>query len=89
MVGILAPGKNWRFRTLGLRAQGSAIVLQLAMPIFSPYGSKDPNTSFLGPKYYGIVGIGALKPYHLGPWTLTVLNFHKKADLLGMLQSAR
>ena len=26
----------------------------------------------LGPKYYKVNGISALKPYQLGPWTLTV-----------------
>ena len=36
------------------------------------YGSKDPNNRVLGPKYYIINGIWALKPYSLGPWTLRV-----------------
>ena len=35
-----------------------------------PLGSKDPNNRALGPKYYSINGIWALKPYYLGPWTL-------------------
>ena len=35
-----------------------------------PQGSKDPNNRVLGPKYYIISGIWALKPYYLGPWTL-------------------
>ena len=35
-------------------------------------GSKDPNNGVLGPKYYNINGIWALKPYYLGPWTLRV-----------------
>ena len=34
--------------------------------------SKDPNNRVLGPKYYNIIGIWALKPYYLGPWTLRV-----------------
>ena len=38
----------------------------------SPRGSKDPNNRALGPKYYTINGIWALKPYHLGPWTLRI-----------------
>ena len=33
-------------------------------------GSKDPNNRVLGPKYYNINGIWALKPYYLVPWTL-------------------
>ena len=33
-------------------------------------GSKDPNNRVLGPKYYNINSIWALKPYYLGPWTL-------------------
>ena len=37
-----------------------------------PYGSKDPNKWVLGPKYYNMNGIWALKPYYLGPWTLRV-----------------
>ena len=37
-----------------------------------PRGSKDPNNKVLGPKYYTINGIWALKPYDLGPWTLRV-----------------
>ena len=35
-------------------------------------GSKDPNNRVLGPKYYNINGIWALKPCYLGPWTLRV-----------------
>ena len=35
-----------------------------------PGGSKDPNNRVLGPKYYTINGIWALKHYYLGPWTL-------------------
>ena len=30
-------------------------------------GSKDPNTRALEPKYCNISGVGALKPYYLGP----------------------
>ena len=37
-----------------------------------PSGSKDPNNKVLGPKYYGVNGIWALKPHYLGPWTLRV-----------------
>ena len=37
-----------------------------------PKGSKDPNDRVLGPKYYSINGILALKPYYLGPWTLRI-----------------
>ena len=33
-------------------------------------GSKDPNNGVLGPEYYAVDGIWALKPYYLGPWTL-------------------
>ena len=29
-----------------------------------------PNSMVLGPKYYNINGIWALKPHYLGPWTL-------------------
>ena len=36
----------------------------------NPKGSKDPNNGALGPKYYNINGIWALKPHNLGPWTL-------------------
>ena len=32
--------------------------------------SKDANNRALGTKFYSIHGIWALKPYHLGPWTL-------------------
>ena len=32
-------------------------------------GSKDPNIRVLGPKYYNMNGIWALKPHYLGPWT--------------------
>ena len=39
-----------------------------------PRGSKDPNNRVLGPKYYTINGIWALKPYYLGPWTFRVLK---------------
>ena len=35
-----------------------------------PSGSKDPNNRVVGPKYYDINGIWALKPCYLGPWTL-------------------
>ena len=35
-------------------------------------GSKDPNKRVLGPKYYNINGIWALKPYYFSPWTLKV-----------------
>ena len=34
---------------------------------------RDPNKMVLGPKYYNINGIWALKPYYLGPRTLRVL----------------
>ena len=32
-----------------------------------PYGSNDPNKGVFGPTYYVVDGIGALKPYYLGP----------------------
>ena len=35
----------------------------------------DPNNRVLGPKYYILNSIGALKPYYLGPWTLRVQTF--------------
>ena len=35
-----------------------------------PKGSKDPNNKVSGPKYYDTIGIWALKPHYLGPWTL-------------------
>ena len=35
-------------------------------------GSKNTNNMVLGSKYCNIHGIGALKPYYLGPWTLRV-----------------
>ena len=35
-----------------------------------PQGSKDPNIRVLGPKYYNMNGIWALKPHYSGPWTL-------------------
>ena len=41
-----------------------------------PQGSKDPNNRALGPKYYNINGIWALKPYYLGPWTLKEKSEH-------------
>ena len=52
----------------------------MAMPLLSllgpfpvlPEGSKDPNNGVLGPKYYDIDGIWALKRYYWGPWTLGV-----------------
>ena len=31
----------------------------------------------LGPKYYNIHGIWALKPFYLGPWTLRVAEGHE------------
>ena len=37
-------------------------------------GSEDPNSRVLGPKYYNINGIWALKHYYLGPWILRVLE---------------
>ena len=37
-----------------------------------PEGSKDSNNGALGPKFHTINGTWALKPYHLGPWTLRV-----------------
>ena len=37
-----------------------------------PQGSNDPNNRVLGPKYYNINGIWALKTYYLAPWTLRV-----------------
>ena len=36
----------------------------------SPEGPRTQIQRALGPKYYNIVGIWALKPYYLGPWTL-------------------
>ena len=39
-------------------------------PVAEPQGSKDPNNRVLGPKYYNVDGIWALKPHYLGPWTL-------------------
>ena len=33
---------------------------------------QNPNKRVLGPKYYSINGILALKPCYLGPWTLRV-----------------
>ena len=45
--------------------------INLDLPLaLSPRGSKDPSTRALGPKYYNINGIWALKPHYLGPWTL-------------------
>ena len=38
-------------------------------------GSKDPNNRALGPKYYNINGIWALKPPYLGPWTPRGLHY--------------
>ena len=40
-------------------------------------GSKDPNNRALGPTYYSINGIWALKPYDLGPWTLKEMCMRK------------
>ena len=37
-------------------------------------GSKDTNNMVFGSKYCHIHGIGALKPYYLGPWTLRVCH---------------
>ena len=37
-----------------------------------PYGSKGPNNVVLGPKYYNMHDIWALKPYDLGSWNLRV-----------------
>ena len=37
-------------------------------------GSKDPNNRALGPKFHSCYSIWALKPYHLGPWTLGVID---------------
>ena len=42
------------------------------MEVKLPQGSEDPNNRVLGPKYYNIDGIWALKPYYFGPWTLKV-----------------
>ena len=39
-----------------------------------PNGPKDPNNRVLGPKYYNIHGIWALKPKYLGPWTLREMS---------------
>ena len=45
--------------------------LKAYVPAVFPKGpSKDPSNWALGPKYYNINGIGALKPCYLGPWTL-------------------
>ena len=33
-------------------------------------GFKDPNNRVVGPTYYNISGIWALKPSYLGPWNL-------------------
>ena len=42
-------------------------------------GSKDPNNTVLGHKYYNIKGIWALKRHYLGPWTLRVVEDRKSA----------
>ena len=47
-------------------------VFRLSGPPLFPQGSKDPNKRVLGPKYYTINGIWALKNYYMGPWTLRV-----------------
>ena len=55
----------------------------LVSPIYYP---KDPRTriiGFLGPKYCNIIGIGALKPYYLGPWTLRVIVAGSVAQIFG------
>ena len=44
-------------------------------------GSKDPNNRVLGPKYYDINGIWALKPSYLGPWTVWVSEKSVKAQV--------
>ena len=36
-----------------------------------PQRSRDPNNRVLGPKYCVVHSIGALKPYDLGPGTLS------------------
>ena len=36
----------------------------------TPKGPRTQIIGFLGPKYYNINSIWALKPYYLGPWTL-------------------
>ena len=45
---------------------------EISNSLHSPSGSKDPNNGVLGPKYYNIHGVWALKPYYLGPWPLRV-----------------
>ena len=37
-------------------------------------GSKDPYIRALEPKHYNIIGVWALQPHYLGPWTLRVLH---------------
>ena len=60
-----------------------------AGPVLYPRGSrtriavfKDPNNRALGPKYYNVHGIWALKPYDLGPWTLRDMHSRRESQLL-------
>ena len=52
-------------------------------------GCNDPNNGVLGPKYYHVNGIWALKPYYLGPWTLRVRGWFQGVGLYSMVQGFR
>ena len=54
----------------GLHLKGSRGIYRDVWGLYR--GISDPNFRVLGPKYYDINGIWALKPYYLGPWTLRV-----------------
>ena len=46
---------------------------------------RTPDNGALGPKYYSISGVWALKPYYFCPWTLRVLK--RLPDFTGFAQS--
>ena len=53
-----------------MRVTNSGVSPSHGFPLENPLGSKDPNNRVLGPKYYSMNGMRALKPSYLGPWTL-------------------
>ena len=48
------------------------------IPPYASSGSKDPNNRVLGPKFYNLNGIWALKPYYLGALQLIVHDYSSK-----------
>ena len=47
---------------------------RLDCALIHPKGPRTQTIRVLGPKYYTVNRIWALKPYYLGPWTLRVIE---------------